>query len=314
MDILGPLLKMRSGNQHLIVLADWYLKSSMSISVATVASTDAATVFVETLVIRYGIPAYFLIYNDLQFLSKFLTAVNVDLGVKHLTATAYHPHTKEQVKHFKRRIVARFQHYFAKHQMHWDPYLQLLTYAYSTQIHWSTGPTPFNSIFSSATMPKDAGPSKLHPVWYDKATGANSFRKSFRQLDVLHKQRDAKLRTSQAHYNHNLNRTVSHMLQFHPLQRVFVDRPQAQMTDSGRMANAFLTKLMLKTLGPFKVISVTPDTVTLDEKGIHNTLSVDRVMVVLAISYVKTEPIKRKTFQTQCIPRMKIEPTKMLHT
>lgn len=49
------------------------------------------------------------------------------------------------------------------------------------------------------------------------------------------------------------------------------------MTESAGMANASLTKLLPKTFGPFRVISVTLVIVTSNEKGIHNTVSMDRM-------------------------------------
>lgn len=50
-----------------------------------------------------------------------------------------------------------------------------------------------------------------------------------------------------------------------------------QMIESARIAIALLMELLPKTLGPFKVISAMLDTVTVDEDGIYNTFSIDRV-------------------------------------
>lgn len=87
---------------------------------------------------------------------------------------------------------------------------------------------------------------------------------------------DAKLESSQACYKRNFNRTVWNIPQFQSGQYVFIDRSRAQMTESACMANAPLTELKSWTLCPFEIISTTPDAVTLDENGIHNTVSVHR--------------------------------------
>lgn len=47
------------------------------------------------------------------------------------------------------------------------------------------------------------------------------------------------------------------------------------------MANAPLMKLLPKILSPFKLISETPNTVTVDENGVQNTVSIDRLMLAL---------------------------------
>lgn len=48
------------------------------------------------------------------------------------------------------------------------------------------------------------------------------------------------------------------------------------MTESARTKKAALTKILSETLWPLKFMSVTADTVTVDENGIHNIISVDR--------------------------------------
>lgn len=60
-------------------------------------------------------------------------------------------------------------------------------------------------------------------------------------------------------------------------QHVFVESRTAQLTVSARIANEPLTNIMPKTLSPFKTISTTPDIVTVDENGIHNTVFIGRV-------------------------------------
>lgn len=96
------------------------------------------------------------------------------------------------------------------------------------------------------------------------------------QVGVLHKQMDAKLKTGQARYKCNFDRTVRHTPQYYSRQHFFIDRPQVQMTESARIADPPLTILLPKTFGPMKVISATSQTVTVDDNGIQNTISIDR--------------------------------------
>lgn len=51
------------------------------------------------------------------------------------------------------------------------------------------------------------------------------------------------------------------------------------------MAKEFLTKLLQKTLCPFKILPTPPGTVTADGKRIHNTFSIDRA----ALASYKTQ-------------------------
>lgn len=52
------------------------------------------------------------------------------------------------------------------------------------------------------------------------------------------------------------------------------------MNESARVANAPRTKLLSKTVVPFKVIPETPDTITVDGNCIHNPVSIDLVTLV----------------------------------
>lgn len=96
-------------------------------------------------------------------------------------------------------------------------------------------------------------------------------------MDVFPKQWDAKIETAQVSYKRNLASTVRRTQQFHLGQRIFADKPLVQMTESECMANAPLTKCLPKTVGKFKFILVTPDTVAVNVNGIHNTLFTDKV-------------------------------------
>jgi len=47
------------------------------------------------------------------------------------------------VERYNRTLVRQLRFYIAEHQKEWDSQLSLLTTAYNTQVHTSTGETPF---------------------------------------------------------------------------------------------------------------------------------------------------------------------------
>lgn len=85
-----------------------------------VTSMNAATVFVDDLVIPCEIPTCLLTDNEPQFVSKFFAAITVLLGVKQLTATAYIPQTNGQGERLNKKILMRLQHYVAEYKIDWD--------------------------------------------------------------------------------------------------------------------------------------------------------------------------------------------------
>lgn len=62
--------------------------------------------------------------------------------------------------------------------------------------------------------------------------------------------------------------------------RFFVDRARRLLTESAGIANAPMTKLLLRTC-PFEGMSATSDAITEDENGIHNTGSKQRGTLAL---------------------------------
>lgn len=108
-----------------------------------------------------------------------------------------------------------------------------------------------------------------------KPSEATSFPSQlFYSMDVLHKHSDTQFTTSQDH-KCSPKRTVRRTLRSNSEQCLLVDRPLAQMTESARITNLPLIKVLLRTFGTFKVILVALHIVTAGENGICNAVSVD---------------------------------------
>lgn len=85
------------------------------------------------------------------------------------------------------------------------------------------------------------------------------------------------------------------------------------MTDSACMANALLTKSLPKSLSPFTVISAAPESNQVDENGILNTVSIDRVTLAPPLCKVMTKLNETPIHRAQLIAELKSVPTKMKH-
>lgn len=79
------------------------------------------------------------------------------------------------------------------------------------------------------------------------------------------------------------------------------------------MENGPLRKSLPKTLCPFKVISTTSDTATVDENSIRNIVSIDKVNLAPTKPQEMAEPTEKEIFRTQIIAEMKTEPMKLTH-
>ena len=94
------------------------------------------------------------------------------------------------------------------------------------------------------------------------------------------KRADARSTTQQAQYKRYFDRAAQVAPAYEAGQYVFVNRPPKRaLTEDERTSVEVLgrNKLLTKAYGPFKVLSSTPETVTIDEQGIPNIISNDRV-------------------------------------
>ena len=283
MDLLGPLPKTKRGNTFVLVITDRYSKLTRAIPLKATKATDIAMAFLDTWVYVYGAPKFLLTDNGPQFVAKFFETICSMLGVRHFTTTAYHPQTNGQAERFNRTIVQRLRHYVAEHQTDWDLYIQPLTYAYNMQVHRTTGTTPFDLILSrhppniisgdvSTAVPDDLPDEDLSTAKLKK--------RILRDLQKGLEQAKTRMTKAQKRYKDDFDKNVHKTVTVQPGDYVFVDRPKRPLkgTDSSRDAtyNPGL-KLLPKSTGPFLVTKANADTVTIEEDGLQNTVSIDRV-------------------------------------
>ena len=150
----------------------------------------------------------------------------------------------------------RLQHYVEEHQRDWDEYIQPLTFAYNTQVYRSTETTPFDLVL---TRP----PSGLE------------LRSIVPQYTV-----------SSTEEPRTLVIDFDKKVRFRPFiavgDFVYVDRPPRLLTSTERGdlpsdGGEPSVNLLPKTEGPFRVRSATETTVFVDQYGVSNRVSIDRV-------------------------------------
>ena len=282
MDLLGPLPKTKSGHVYVLVITDRFSKLTRAIPLGSTTASSVAKAFLEHWVYVYGVPNYLLTDNGPQFAAKFFDTVCGMLGVKHFFTTAYHPQTNGQAERFNKTILDRIRHYVVEHQADWDKFIQPLAYAYNMQVHRVTNTTPFDLVLSrhppdiiirgqTTAIPSTVPDTEATPVQVKR----NILRKLRQALQA------ARSRSTQAQkrYKEDFDRKVRFRISLQPGDYVFVDRPPRTATDSGT-EDTTTRKLLPRATGPFEVKSASEDTVTVEQDGLLNTISIDRVTKV----------------------------------
>ena len=279
MDILGPLPKTDGGNRFVLVITDRFTKMCRAIPIRSTRSHTIARVFLENWVYPYGAPTHLLSDNGPQFASKFFAAVNYMLGVKHYLTTAYHPQSNGQTERFNKTLVQRLRHYVEEHQANWDIFVQPLTYAYNMQVHRSTGTTPYDLVLTRHPQPitvrDEESRTAIPQSEPDDPTPAQMKRIILRRLRVALQSARIRMTEAQKRYKQNFDKSVRFTPQFKAGDYVYIDRPPRQ--PDAAPEEEVTKKLLPRGLGPYKIQSVSENTVTVDEDGLLNTVSIDRV-------------------------------------
>jgi len=143
MDLLGPLTTSRGGHKHVMVICDRFTKLTRAIPIRDATALTESSAFIDTWVAAYGIPDSVLTDNGPQFASVYYQGILGLLGIASKYTSPYHPQTNGQVERYNRTLVRQLRCYIAEHQKVWDTHQSLLTTAYNTQVHASTGEIPF---------------------------------------------------------------------------------------------------------------------------------------------------------------------------
>lgn len=146
LDLLGPLPETSNGNVYLVVIVDRFTKLTRVVPIAREDADTVVSAFLDTWVASYGPPDTLLTDNGPQLASTHFRGVCGMLGIKHVTSTTDHPQTQGQVERYDRTIVTQLRTYVEDHQDRWDELASVLTVAYNSRPHQSTGVAPFEFV------------------------------------------------------------------------------------------------------------------------------------------------------------------------
>ena len=149
MDIVGSLTVTTEGHKYILTFQDELLVSKCIIAVP-ILQQDAeiiARVFVEEIVLRFGIPQVIWTDQGSNFLSELFTNVYKLFKIKKLKTTAYHPQTNGALERTHRILIEYLRCYILEDQSDWDKWLPFATFVFNTTPHTTTGFTPHELLF-----------------------------------------------------------------------------------------------------------------------------------------------------------------------
>ena len=141
-DILGPLPRTARGNNHVVVLGDYFTKWMEAFAVPNQEAATVATVIVEQFICRFGVPRQLHTDKGSNFESELFQQVCQLLDIDKTRTTSRRPQSDGMVERFNRTLECMLTMYVEKHQNRWDEYLPYVMLAYRSSVHESTGFSP----------------------------------------------------------------------------------------------------------------------------------------------------------------------------
>lgn len=205
LDLLGPLPRSRAGNQHLLVISDWFSKYVL---VHPMRKATAASIvkFLENHVfLVYGVPQIVLCDNGVQFVSKEFKKLMTDYQVQKIWFNAkYHPQVNP-TERVNRVIVTAISSYIDKNHNTWDENIYKIAHAIRAAKHDVTSFSP-NFLMFGRYVPIDG--TFFGPVPSDDTVEIDErirWDRDQQELPSIYKEVRANLKKSyeksQSHYN-----------------------------------------------------------------------------------------------------------------
>jgi hypothetical protein len=147
LDIVGPLCPTLDGNKYILTFQDELSKYTLAIPIRQQDAPTIAKVFVEEIILKFGIPVMVLTDQGSNFMSEVFTNICKLLKIKKIKCTPYHPQTNGTMERTQRVLVEYLRCFISEDQSNWDKWLQYAPFVFNTTPHTATGYTPQELLF-----------------------------------------------------------------------------------------------------------------------------------------------------------------------
>ena len=109
MDFVGPIIPSSStGNKYILVITDLLSKFVIAKTTRDNSAITAANIFVEDMILKYGVPNQILTDNGSHFTAELFNAITSLCGVCHIYTTPYHPQSNGVCERFNASMCENF--------------------------------------------------------------------------------------------------------------------------------------------------------------------------------------------------------------
>lgn len=119
-DFIGPLPKIRNGNQHCLMMVDQFTKWVECIPLPSQKAGVTAKAAIDRFFSRFGYPLQLFSDQGRNFESDLFEALCKALHIQKARMTPYSPSANGQVERFNRTLMDAVRCFLGKSQDKWD--------------------------------------------------------------------------------------------------------------------------------------------------------------------------------------------------
>ena len=146
-DFIGPLPRTERGNEHLLVITDYFTKYTEAYPLPNQTAETTAEALAINFFTRFGAPR--ILHSDMgpNFESRLFQHMRELFEIDKTRTTAYRPNSDGQTERFNRSIQQMLKAYVDDDRTDWDVHIPYLLMAYRSTVQESTGFTPNKLMF-----------------------------------------------------------------------------------------------------------------------------------------------------------------------
>lgn len=296
-DIVGPLPLTRSSNKYILTVIDHFTRYAEFIALPDQTAETVAQALVQRIITKIGVPVELITDQGSNFTSELLKQVCKLLRIKKLQTTAYHPMSNGRAERVHQVIPKMLSHYLNKNQSDWDELLPMVTMAYNSQVHESTGFTPYEMVHGKkmrTPLESDLTITENTDIYTDYV---EDLRAKLREISEMSKECQTQVRSTQKQqYDKKAvetNYTVGQMVYLHVPQ----------------IKRGTVKKLSRLWKGPYKVVEVVSNlNVVLRIRGKNVKVHVNRIKPAVELKLTEEEEKEEEDTDVTSNTSLPLEP------
>ena len=141
-DVMGPFPVTKAGNKCILVVGDYATKWLEAYPLPDHKAATVATCLVNNFISRFGIPRQIHSDQGRDFESSLFSQMCQFLGIDKTRMSPWQPSSNGYIERFNATLQAMLRTEVNDKQDNWDEAIPVLTMAYRSSVHDTTGETP----------------------------------------------------------------------------------------------------------------------------------------------------------------------------